>query len=239
MDSHPPDGLPATERPTTTVRRQLSELRPLLLLLYVPTLLGIGVLVVVDLVADIPLRLFFIDPVAEFAAPMYVGLVSNFGVALWVSTASVCLFGAWLLHRDLRTLPEAQFLLGAGLISAVLGFDDLYLMHEEVLPERLHIPEPVVFAAYGALVLGFLFRFRKPILRSEFALLLLAFGFFAFSIFVDVVIPEEEFEIVGDLAGRHLIEDGFKLFGIVSWTAYFWRVAVRMVGGALRRPREA
>ena len=62
---------------------QSRKLIPLLLLIYIPLLLGMAVLVAIYLIADIPLRTFFIDPVSEFNAPMYVGLVSNFGVLLW------------------------------------------------------------------------------------------------------------------------------------------------------------
>jgi len=217
------------------VGRQLRELRSLLLLIYLPTVGALGLLVVINRVADIPLRLFFIDPVAEFSAPMYVGLVSNFGVVLWGSAASVCLFGGWLLLKNPRTRSRAWFLVVSGLISAVLMFDDLYLLHEEVLPERLHIPQPLVFVAYGGLIVGFLIGFRRLILASDFALLLLAFGFFGASILVDVFVTTEEFFIFGDFAGRHLIEDGLKLLGIVVWTAYFWRVSIRTVRSSIEQ----
>jgi hypothetical protein len=222
--------------PTGTARgvwKQLRELRGVLALVYIPLLLGIGALVVVNLVADIPLRSFFTDPVTEFAAPMYIGLVSNFGVVLWGSAASVCLFGGWLLLRSPGTQPQAMFLLASGAFSGLLMFDDLYLLHEEILPERLHIPQPLVFVGYGALLLAFLLRFRRLILDSDYALLVLAGGFFAVSVCVDLVVTTEELYLFGDFAVRELIEDGCKVLGIAAWTTYFWRVATRTVGAVL------
>ncbi len=211
------------------LRTQLRRLGPLLALIYIPTVAALGVLVVIHLVSDVPLRSFFIDPVSEFSAPMYIGLVSNFGVVLWGSAASVCLFGGWLLRENSNSRPQAVFLVASGLISALLMFDDLYLLHEEILPERLHIPQPLVFAAYGALIVAYLVRFRRLILESDFALLVLACGFFAASVAVDVFVKPEEFLLFGDFLGRHLIEDGLKLLGIVGWTAYFWRLSTQTV----------
>lgn len=71
--------------------------------------------------------------------------------------------------------------------------------------------------------------FRRMILGSEFALLLLAVGFFAGPVFVDLFVTPEEFFIFGDLAGGFLSEDGLKLLGVAASAAYFWRVAMQTV----------
>lgn len=212
----------------TALEHQVSRLRWLLLAAYGVTAVGLLGLVVVNVVADVPLRLFFTDPVTEFSAPMYVGLISNFGIVLWGSAASVCLFAAWLLRADAGHGQHAEFLAAAGLLSSVLLFDDLYLLHEEVIPERLHIPQPLVLAAYVVLVAWFMARYRRLIEGSDFVLLLLAGFFFAVSVLIDIVFPEGEILIVGDLPGRDLVEDGPKLLGIVTWTIYMWRTATQL-----------
>jgi len=208
---------------------QLPKLLPLMLAIYVPILLGIGVLIGMYLVAEIPLRLFFIDPVAEFNSPMYIGLVSNFGVLLWGAAAAVCLFGGWLTLKSKRHQEQAWFLICAGSISAMLMLDDLYLLHEEVIEDHLHISQKFVFAAYGVMVLALLIRFQKIVLSSDFMLLVFAFGFFAISIAVDLFVHPEEFVIFGSLPGRHIIEDGFKLLGIATWAAYLVRTSAQKV----------
>lgn len=207
---------------------QVSRLRWLLLLAFGATAVGLLGLVVVNVVADVPLRVFFTDPVTEFSAPMYVGLISNFGVVLWGSAASVCLFAAWLQRTDPDRREHSEFLAVAGLVSTVLLFDDLYLLHEEIIPERLHIPQPAVLAAYVFMVAWFLVRYRRLIEETDFVLLVLAGVFFAGSVLVDVLFPEGELLIVGDLPGRDLVEDGPKLLGIVAWTIYMWRVATQL-----------
>lgn len=212
-----------------SARGQVTRLRGLLLVAYGLAVLGLVGLVVVNVIADVPLRLFFTDPVAEFSAPMYVGLISNLGIVLWASAASVCLLGAWLLRLDPARKEQTRFLAAAGLVSSVLLFDDLYLLHEEILPERLHIPQPIVLAAYVVLVAWFLFRFRSLIEGTDFVLLVLAGVFFAGSVLIDVIFPDGEFSIVDDLPGRDLVEDGPKLLGIVSWTIYMWRTATQLV----------
>jgi hypothetical protein len=112
-------------------------------------------------------------------------------------------------------------------------FDDLYLLHEEVLPDHLHVPQKLVFAIYGGLVLVFLFRFRRMILDTDFVLLVAAFGFFALSVLVDLFVTPEEFTVFG-LPGRHLIEDGLKLLGIATWATYFVRTSIQKIGPLIR-----
>ncbi len=217
------------KKTTAKPNSQLAKLLPLLLFLYVPILLGIAIVVLIYLRTDLPPRIFFIDPVAEFNAPMYVGLISNFGVLLWCAAASICLLCGWIVFQSGDNRELAWFLICAGLVSALLMFDDLYLLHEEVLPDHLHIPQKIVFLAYGALVLGFLVRFRQMILNTEFMLLGLAFGFFAVSAVVDLFVTPEEFVVFGSIPGRHVIEDGCKLLGIATWSAYFIRTCLQKI----------
>jgi hypothetical protein len=212
---------------------QLQQLMPLLFAIYIPLLLGLAALVAIYLIAEIPLRIFFIDPVSEFNAPMYVGLVSNFGVLLWGAAASTSLFGGWLAFKSRKNRESAWFLICFGLISTLLMLDDLYLLHEEVIEDHLHIPQKFVFVAYGVLVLGLLIRFRKIIFDSDFSLLYLAFGFLAISVAVDLFVTPEEFFIFGGFPGRHIIEDGFKLLGIATWSVYFTRTSFQKVSPLL------
>ena len=60
------------------------------------------------------------------------------------------------------------------------------------------------------------FYFKKLICRTKTLLLIIAFGFLGMSILVDVL-PE-------DLKGHFILEEGFKLLGIVSLMAYYIKV---------------
>jgi len=156
-------------RVESEVLRQVKSLSPLMLFICVPTLLLIASTVVVNLKTDLPIRYFFIDPVAEFNAPMYIGLLSNFGVLLWCSAASVCLFSGVMLFHQEKQREVSLFLIGSGLITSLLMFDDLYLLHEEVFPDHLFVPQPLVFVAYAVLIIAYFVRFRKMIWNTDFA----------------------------------------------------------------------
>ena len=218
----------------TDLAMQTSKLAPLALLIYGPLIFLLAALVIIYLVADIPLRLFFIDPVAEFNSPMYIGFVSNLGVLCWGAAAAVCLFGGWLLFQSEYHLESAWFLICGGLITGILMLDDLFLLHEEVFEDHLFIPQEFTIGAYGVMVLWLLFRFRQVILRSDYLLLILAFVFFSISVGVDLFIEPEEFTIFGNFPGRHIIEDGFKLLGIASWSVYLIRTCLQKVAPLIR-----
>lgn len=220
--------------PMNRLMTQARQLIPLLLVIYIPLLSGMAVLVAIYLIADIPLKTFFIDPVSEFNAPMYVGLVSNFGILLWGAAASTCLFGGLSIFKCEQHRESAWFLVGFGFISMLLMLDDLYLLHEEVIEDHLHIPQKFVFAVYGIIVSGLLIRFRRLILESDFLLLILAFALLAISVAVDLFVTPEEFVIFGGFPGRHIIEDGFKLLGIATWSVYFARTSFQKVSPLIR-----
>ena len=106
-----------------------------------------------------------------------------------------------------------------------LLLDDLFLLHDEVLPDHFYLPQRLVYGFYGAFALGYLIRFAKTIATSDYLLLGFAFVFFGFSMIIDTLPYDEyyfDFIAVG-FRGRHLMEDGAKLLGIVSWSAYFVR----------------
>ncbi|WP_347158137.1 hypothetical protein [Pontibacter chitinilyticus] len=132
---------------------------------------------------------------------------------------------AYLVHCYLKAQSIKKnffFILCAGLLSALLLFDDFFLLHEAFIPRYLGIKEHVVLAAYPILILSFLGYFRTTILSSSYLVLLSSLGFLGLSILVDVVAPyENELE--------YLIEEGFKFLGIAGWCYYFVRTCMVLV----------
>lgn len=156
------------------------------------------------------------DAAAVMEAPAYTGIISNFGFFLWSAAATICLLSA-------ATQPRARrFWLAAAAITLVLLADDWLLLHENFFPVYLGISEHVVYGTYALALLWFLFRFRRLLLQSEFPLLLLAFVWFAASLGVDAL------DGYVYMPGFYLWEDGAKLFGIVSWLAFYGRFAYAM-----------
>ena len=82
----------------------------------------------------------------------------------------------------------------------------------------LGINEKAVLLGYGGIALAWLLTFRRIILKTDYWLLLISLGFFALSVGIDGLQSLID-TLIGDL--RILLEDGFKLLGIVSWLGYF------------------
>jgi hypothetical protein len=169
------------------------------------------------------------DPAAIAGINPLIGVVSNLGVLLWAAAAFVCLFSAALMRR--RGPHDAfAFALCAGLLSAYLMLDDLFMFHENLVEHYIGMSEDGLYACLGVATLVFLFRFRAFILHSDFGYLLLALGFLATSVFIDTVVDyalpvfADKFPILEDIA-----EDGSKWIGIAFWACYYLRTCYQMI----------
>lgn len=189
----------------------LKSLLPILMWLYMPMLILVGMIVLVSRQYSISIADLMRDPSATTGHSPFIGTLSNLGVLFWCAAVAICLFSFALLQKTGSRGEFSAFFLFGGLISLILLLDDLFLLHETVFPLYLNIPEKIVFLSYGLMILGYITRFRKLILKTDFTFLILAFGLFGLSIVIDLL----------DLRISILFEDGSKLFGIVSWLGYF------------------
>lgn len=206
------------------VRRQLWKLRHVIAGLWLPPFLVLGLVVLARLYWKIPVLDLTGDPVVLTDSPLYLGAVSFLGVLAWCATAVICLFAAQLL--DPGVAPEARgYLRFAGVLSLVLCLDDLYLLHEEIFPNHLGVPQAVVLAIYAAAAVRMGWHYRGLLRASEFVLLGLAFGSFAISLAVDLFARGER--------RFYLVEDGAKLLGVAMWLGFHARLALQ----AVRRDR--
>lgn len=108
----------------------------------------------------------------------------------------------------------------SGFLTIFLGVDDIFLLHEAVFP-FFGIPEKVVYASYGFILISWIVKFYTTILRTDYILLLMAFFFLGLSVGLDVF-PLSNIDL-------YLFEDGFKMTGIVSWFFYFYGNSVKAV----------
>jgi hypothetical protein len=177
----------------------------------------------------VPMSDLIRDPAAILNGRFYDGFVSNVGVLLWCATAAICLFRGcelWSRHGD---AGAARFLLSAGALTCILLLDDLFMAHEQILPDVFGVPEKVVLAAYPLLLCAHLFVNRRRILQADVVILVLALGFFALSNALDVLVPYHFHNTpVGLEVNRAVIlEEAFKFLGISAWAAFHVRAAWR------------
>jgi len=206
-------------------RRQMT-LKPgigALLALYGATIAALVAAAVYSAATGGPPWLFTRDPAAIHVANLLLGALSNLGAVLWSAAASIALFAAALL-RGAHASELRAYLAYAGLLTAWLLLDDLYMLHERVLPDMLGVPQRLVFAIYVALTIALFVRFRRIVATTDHRLLALAITCFAVSIASDQ--GPGSWHRWPWLA---FIEDGAKLLGIASWLAYFVSTAARAV----------
>lgn len=207
---------------------QLKSLFPILIGLYIPMLIVVAMMVLVGRQLSIPMDDLTRDPSATTGDNPFIGALSNLGVLFWCASVAICFFSFALLQKTGNIGRFSAFFLFGGLISLILLLDDLFLLHETVFPLYLNIPEKLVFLSYGLMILGYVTRFRKLILTTDFIFLILAFGLFGLSIGIDLL----------ELRISILFEDGSKLFGIVSWFGYFAITCFQVVKQITLQPAE-
>lgn len=191
-----------------------------------PSLASIGFILVVSLLLialatllhvwqEIPFSRLTRDLTSLGRLPWYFGFISQFGIFFWSASTAICFFCVAVLPKNVSHARVKQFLVVSAFLTMGLGFDDAFQLHELVFPD-IGIPQEAVLASYAVITLLYLVRFYPLIRETEHALLAIALFFFSVSVGLDVWEP----------AGidRFLFEDGAKLFGQVSWLAYFFSV---------------
>lgn len=191
----------------------------------IPPVAILILVVVASLLTGISIGDFTRDPSDTADVSPFIGFVSSIGILFWCATVTICLF-TWrfFVHQGIEQEKNSFFLFW-GLFTALLMFDDLFLLHEEIIPTYL-MEQDYVIVSYGVLLAGGTFYFRRQILTTEYIILLLAMVTFGLSIVID-----KFHDLLDALIGTYIIfEDGFKLMGIFYWLVYFWKSAAQELG---------
>lgn len=103
------------------------------------------------------------DMAAEAGVDPWWGMLGSMGVLYLIAGAAICAFTAVVLADwDRRGRVGASvFLLATSLFLAVVSLDDLFMVHEEVIPRLLGLPERAVVLAYGVAGVGYVAVFRS------------------------------------------------------------------------------
>ncbi len=188
------------------------------------------VLLVISLQNRVPSHDLTRDPLAIADLPFYFGVVSNLGAIAWSAAAAICLFAFFSTDNTIVDRRLRSYLLFSGLLTSMLLFDDLFLLHEQFFPEYLSVPKRMVIAAYGVLTMLHFAAFRRIVKQTEYFILAIALAFFGVSLFVDLV-PSQSLPFFWRLM-NYVVEDGAKLLGIAVWLVYFSRVsAAALIAG--------
>jgi len=202
------------------LKQQIRNAAPILVMVYALTTAILSIVIFLGIEHDVELDHFTQDPATIMDTPFYLGFFSYIGILLWCAAATLCFFMHFIISGDTQVLKRTkQFLLFSGLISSLLMFDDLFLLHEVVFPEYLMIPKNVVYLVYINIIIVYVILYRVELMETEYMLLVIAFGLLGIAQFVDLLpmpIPEDSF-----------LEDAVKLFGIATWFTYYMRFCVQ------------
>ncbi|MEN2282662.1 hypothetical protein AAGF08_11040 [Algoriphagus sp. SE2] len=156
--------------------------------------------------------------VPNVSVEFYIGFLSNIGITFWCFTAAILFFSSKIARDFDKPKAMSQFFFFSGLLTLFMLIDDLFLLHDVIIPYYLNISEKFFYLFYGSSVIALLYLFREFILKTDYILFLLAFGFLASSVITDILAA---FGI--NISDIYLFEDGFKFMGIISWFIYFSR----------------
>ncbi|WP_309498079.1 hypothetical protein [Sulfurovum sp.] len=188
-----------------------------LLITLLPAILVLITVAIVSVVFKISIPSFTRDVTAIANIHPLSGILSTLGILLWCIAASVTLFTAFIFHYWGQS-KVFKFLFSSSLLSTYLMLDDAFLFHEGLASIYFGIDEKIILLALGVTVLAYLVSFRKTILKTNYSVLLLAFGFLTLSCLTDGIL-DPWFWSLGDW--EYFIEDGAKWMGIVSWCSYY------------------
>lgn len=151
---------------------------------------------------------------------VYDGLISNLGVLLWWAAASVTGFSALAAVSLSGRIYDILALAMAAVFSAWLAIDDLFMVHETVLP-LLGMPQPATYALYGTLTCAYIALSWRVVLTAAPMLLLMALSALGMSVVIDILGDHDLGAISdwlhGNMAVKFALEDAFKFLGIGFW----------------------
>lgn len=194
---------------------QFRSITPVILIAYLITFLSLLIVIIISISKNIALDTLTKDPTETMGAPFYIGAFSNLGIMLLSGSSLLCIFTAFHIRGIVYFKDDFQFLIVSAALTLMLTLDDLFLVHEEVLPKYFNVPENAVILTYINLFVIYIIVFRRKILSTEFLILGLGFFFIGLAKVSDIIplpIKKDTF-----------LEDSIKLFGIVSWLIYFYR----------------
>ena len=208
------------------IKNQILKIWPTTVLGIIVSLGGAGITVFVANLTGNPIWKLAKDPAEVMRFPPYIGMLSNWSGMLWIAAAAICLFSAIILKQQNAAGATVMFIAVSGGFSLFLGIDDLFRLHDHVLPKLFHIRERIFYALYLVVILAYLLYFLPKILEYDYLLLGAAFFLFGLSRRVFITLPYfDQFMTTGDV---------LKYFGIVSWLAFFYRAALLEVGTVIK-----
>jgi hypothetical protein len=174
---------------------------------------GLGLLLVGLALAGVDVIRLTGDPATSADFGVSTGFFSTLGLLCWATGAGACGVAAVVLQG--QDDQRFRFFVATAALIAILTFDDAFLLHERIAPDKLGIPQPLIYFSLAGLAVGWAVWFRDELVDSDVPVLICCAVAFGTSLFLDLIEAGEVAE--GKVVG---LEDGLKLVGIFAFTVW-------------------
>jgi hypothetical protein len=168
------------------------------------------------------------DPATLSGSPAHDGLLTNLSAFVWSATVAVTWFGAWVVERVDRAGERVRFLRWSAVITVPLMIDDIFLIHERLVP-RLGFGEEWLFVAYAVSIVALLLGHRRVVSTTAWPILGLAFGFFAVALARNRVVT----------LPSAALPDTYAFIGAGLWLVFYLHTTVGWVERTISPERSA
>lgn len=186
-----------------------------------------GAIVFFQTKTDTPIGFFFRDANAIAGQPFFYGGMEYASSMFMMMSGAILLFCAGVENtagKDIR-----RFLLLFGILTAMLGFDDLFMLHESMKILIHGFDELKVFAVYAVLLLVIFGLYHRILLQTPFFMFLFALFLLA------IAAVEDHFE--KPLFGI-IMEDYLELVAFTFWAVYAVATAIMIRKGVIAGKRD-
>jgi len=204
------------------IKRQIKETWGLMLILYLPILIGMCMLQWISLSYEIPMKVFTRDPTTVLHGHPLAGFLTNIRLNLWSGTIAICVLNYFFHRHNSANKEAALFFLYSAAITLLLLTDDLFQFHEYLIPSLFQLPDYFTYSVLVTLTLAYLIRFKSFIYQTEFIFLMFACGILGSALILDLMT-----DVVQLGKWHRFIEDGLEFLGITSWFVYYMRVCIQ------------
>ena len=142
---------------------QLKHNRTSLLIVYLPLLILLAALA---LQTSVKISHLTEDTVFVLDGEVYVGIISDVSIYLWVAATSICFIGGTVLGVSEHKHQERNFLYVMGCFTLFLTVDDRILLHDHLIDGG-----EAIYAVYVLFMIVALYHFRS-LLSSDYSVLL-------------------------------------------------------------------
>lgn len=168
-----------------------------------------------------PVSNFYRDANAIAGQPAYYGSLEYVTNITMLMTGAIVLFTA--LSETQIAAKTAGFGVLFGLLTLVLGADDLFMIHESASSIHPILTEQLIYTLYAVTLLFIAILFHQQLTRSAFIFLLAALGF----LFLSGI--EDQFGRIFSVG----LEPYWELFGFIVWGTFAIITAIDIKRGAL------